>query len=78
MVGLEKMWWRQETSDCTWIDMMRLGDKQSGMKKHGEGRRQEIALRLTWWDWETSSQAQIDTVEEGDKQSDAMEMSSCV
>ena len=62
MVGLELTWWGRETSDRARVDTVEVADKRSGLKRHGGGRRQAIALKLMQQWRETSNRAQIDTV----------------
>ena len=40
------MWWERKTSSCTQIDVVGVGDKWSGLKQHGGGRKQVIVLEL--------------------------------
>ena len=50
-VGLELTWWRQEISIPAQIDMVGVGDEQSGSRAYGGGGTQAVRLELTRWEW---------------------------
>ena len=46
-VGLELTWWRQEISIPAQIDMVGVGNEQSGSRVHGGGGTRAVRLKLT-------------------------------
>ena len=66
MSGLELKQWRQETSDCAWIDMgVEVEDEQLHSNRHGWVGSERLGLRRHGWevvvDGSSSDMAQMST-----------------